>query len=301
MKQSLIKAALCFIALTPFANAQDVRTLEHFESEYVNARQVDVWLPPGYETDKSLQYPVLYMQDGQNVLNDETAMDNTSWQAGRTTLDLMKQDKIGPVIIVAVWNTADRFLEYFPEKAAEYLTDSEKKQVFELAKKGGSDKTKFLGDEYLKFLVAELKPYIDSHYRTLSDVKNTSVAGSSMGGLISMYAAFEYPDVFGKAACLSSHWPVFFDNSDTNPAEGIRKYMELHMPDPKTHRFYFDHGTATLDQYYDVHQKQVDVLMEHNGYKLNENYMSKVFEGAEHNEKAWRKRFDQALLFLFKK
>ena len=300
MKRSLIKAALCFLALTPVVNAQDVRTLEHFESEYVDARQVDVWLPPNYETDKNMSYPVLYMQDGQNVLNDETAMDNTSWQAGRTALDLIKQDKIGPVIIVAIWNTPDRFLEYFPENAAQYLTDSEKKQVMELAQKDGSNKKQFLGDEYLKFLVAELKPYIDSHFRTLKDAKNTAICGSSMGGLISMYAAFEYPEVFSKAAGLSTHWPVFFDNNDTNPAEAIRKYMEMHVPAPKSHRFYFDLGTASLDQYYEDHQQQVDAIMERSGYAQNDNYLSQVFEGDEHNEKAWRNRFDKALLFLYK-
>lgn len=301
MKRAFLAALLCFAVFAPAAQAQIVQTIDHFPSQYVDARRVDIWLPKEYEADKNQRFPVLYMQDGQNVLSDETAMDYTSWNAGNTAMDLAAQKEIKPVIIVAIWNTSDRYLEYFPEKASEYLTDDEVKEMMEIAKTGGSSKGVFMGNDYLKFLVGELKVYVDKTYRTLTDAQNTAICGSSMGGLISMYATFEYPEVFGSAACLSTHWPVLFDENNTNPSEAIRKYMELHMPLSKNHRFYFDHGTGGLDAMYGSHQEQVDQLMLRSGYLKDGNYITRVFEGAEHNEKSWRQRFDEVLLFLYGK
>lgn len=301
MKRAFIMALLCFAVFAPAVQAQMVQTVDHFPSQYVDARRVDIWLPKEYEADKNQRFPVLYMQDGQNVLNDDTARDYISWNAGNTAMDLAAQKKIKPVIIVAVWSTEDRYLEYLPEKALEYLTDNELKEAMEVAKATGSSKQKFMGNDYLKFLVGELKVYVDKTYRTLSDAQNTAISGSSMGGLISMYAAFEYPEVFGSVACLSTHWPVLFDENNTNPFDAVSKYMELHMPPAQNHRFYFDQGTKGLDAISLPYQKQIDELMTSSGYHKDVNCVSKVFEGAEDTEKAWRQRFDEVLLFLFEK
>ncbi len=93
-------------------------------------------------------------------------------------------------------------------------------------------------------MVNELKPFIDSNFATLGDQSNTFVAGSSMGGLISLYAVCEYPDVFGGAACLSTHWPGVF-NSEHNPIPAaFIRYLESHLPSPVNHKLYFDYGTA---------------------------------------------------------
>ena len=111
-----------------------------------------------------------------------------------------------------------------------------------------------------------------------------------MGGLISCYAVTEYPTVFGGAGCVSTHWPV---------ADGaLIDYMKAHMPDPKTHRFYFDHGTATLDALYGPYQKRADEVMRAAGYRDGVSLKTVVIDGAEHNETAWRARMDGALTFL---
>ncbi|MEE1900110.1 alpha/beta hydrolase-fold protein [Flavobacterium rakeshii] len=301
MKRAFLAALLCFAVFVPAAQAQIVQTIDHFPSQYVAARRVDIWLPKEYEADKNQRFPVLYMQDGQNVLNDDIARDYISWNAGNTAMDLAAQKKIKPVIIVAVWSTENRYLEYLPEKALENLTNDELKEALEVAKATGASKQEFMGNDYLKFLVGELKVYVDKTYKTLTDAQNTAVCGSSMGGLISMYATFEYPEVFGSAACLSTHWPVLFDENNTNPFDAVSKYMESHMPSSKNHRFYFDQGTKGLDAISLPYQKQVDVLLVNSGYKGNVNYVTKVFEGAEDTEKAWRQRFDEVLLFLFEK
>ena len=111
-------------------------------------------------------------------------------------------------------------------------------------------------DNYLKFIVKELKPFVDKNFSVSSDKANTFIAGSSMGGLISLYAICEYPDVFEGAACLSTHWPGVF-NADHNPIpKAFMDYLKKHLPDPKTHKIYFDYGDQTLDAMYGPFQNR---------------------------------------------
>lgn len=293
---------LFLLALSPTAKPQGrIIEIKDFKSDFVKSRNIEIWLPDEYFEDTDKRFPVLYMHDGQNVFNTATAMNNTSWGADRTATRLIEGQKVEPFIIVAVWNTNARYFEYFPENAAQYLSAEDSEQIEKVRQQAQMPKTDWLGNEYLSFLVDELKPYIDEKYRTLINAKNTSIAGSSMGGLISMYAALEYPNVFGQAACVSTHWPVLFNNDIMGPSEAIRKYMEEKMPAAGTNRFYFDYGTATLDQYYEVHQKQVNGLMRNKGYAEGKDWVTRKFEGAEHNEKAWQERFDVILTFLYGK
>lgn len=145
-------------------------------------------------------------------------------------------------------------------------------------------------DAYLRFLVEELKPFIDSHYRTLAGRTHMSIMGSSMGGLISLYALCEYPAVFGGAGCLSTHWPI---------VEGvITAYLKDALPTPGNHRIYFDYGTVELDAHYEPYQKEVDALMQEAGYQAGKDWMTRRFEGAKHHEEAWRARVHIPLAFL---
>jgi predicted alpha/beta superfamily hydrolase len=145
-------------------------------------------------------------------------------------------------------------------------------------------------DAYLAFIVKELKPFIDAHYRTLPGMKNTSIMGSSMGGLISLYAIVEYPQVFGQAACLSTHWPA----SDG----AVIHYVKSRLPDPATHRIYFDYGTRTLDAQYQPYQARMDAAMRARGYVEGSNWITLNFPGAEHSETSWAARVDVPLQFL---
>ena len=139
-------------------------------------------------------------------------------------------------------------------------------------------------------MVTELKPFIDATYRTLAGPADTFVMGSSMGGLISAYAIAEYPDMFGGAACVSTHWPA---------ADGaVIDYLAGHLPDPASHRLYFDYGTATLDALYEPYQQRMDAVMRRSGYVEGQNWVTLKFDGAEHNEQAWRQRAALPLQFL---
>ena len=262
----------------------DRRMHAGFPSALVAPRNVEVWLPPGYGKDPAARYPVIYMQDGQNVLDPATSMGGVDWGADETMTKLIAARQVRPAIVVGVWNTSKRFPEYMPQKAMRGDTSIS-------TGIGGPPITgEVIADRYLKFLVTELKPFIDRTYRTRAGRADTFIMGASMGGLISAYAVGEYPAVFGGAGCLSTHFPIG-DGS-------VIEYLRDAMPDPATHRFYFDHGTETLDAHYAPFQQRADAVMRAAGYADGRNLMTRVFQGAEHNERAWRVRLEQPLRFL---
>jgi predicted alpha/beta superfamily hydrolase len=114
-----------------------------------------------------------------------------------------------------------------------------------------------------------------------------------MGGLISLYAVMEYPEIFGGAACISTHWPA---------VDGIFiEYLPGKLPNPTSHKLYFDHGTINLDSLYQPLQERVDMIVAAHGFTRGQNWLSLQFEGADHNEASWRDRLHEPLLFLLGK
>lgn len=235
------------------------------------------------------------MQDGQMLFDSAITWNHMAWKVDKTMSALLKENKIRDCIVVGVWNNGNkRHAEYFPQKALQYIPDSAKKDLMKLMNNTA------LADNYLKFLVTELKPFIDSSFSTKKDRSNTFIAGSSMGGLISLYAICEYPNVFGSAACMSTHWTGIY-SADHNPIpSAILKYMSENLPSPKHHKFYFDHGTKTLNSLYAPFQQQADSILKQKGY-TDKNFESKIFQGADHSEISWAKRLDIPLEFLLKK
>lgn len=264
-----------------------VKKYEKINSKYVDARNVDVWLPPGYERNKSKRFPVIYMQDGQNLFDPKLSFGGVDWGIDETMTRLTSEGKIRAAIVVGVWNTPKRFAEYMPQKA---VTKSEVQPLKDVP---ALKREQIVSDNYLKFLVSELKPFIDSTYRTQSDRKNTFIMGSSMGGLISAYAMSEYPNIYGGAGCISTHWPA---------GDGVViDYLKTHLPEARTHKFYFDFGTETLDTSYEPYQRKMDEVMRNAGYKQGKNWMTRKFAGAEHSERSWSKRVDVPLTFFLRK
>ncbi len=281
-------------AQLPQVSIGSIRHIESFPSSYVKERNISIWLPPNYDSTKN--YPVLYMHDGQMLSDENTTWNKQSWRVDETLGRLILADSIKPCIVVGVWNIPElRRNEYNMQKALSYA-DSSLLQRFE------TDiwKRKAISDAYLQFMVKEVKPFIDQNYPTFSDRKNTFISGSSMGGLSSLYAICEYPDVFGAAICLSTHWPGNVPEIDPRLPEAIFSYLEEKLPNPKNHRIYFDHGTATLDSMYAPYQKKVNDIMKTKGFKKS-NFKTEVFIGADHSEKAWADRLHVPVLFLLGK
>lgn len=288
-------------AQLPKVSSGTLERVENFASIYVNARNIDVWLPANY--DKHKKYAVLYMQDGQGLFDAAITWNRQSWEVDDVVAKLVKENKIQEVIVVGIWNGQQlRHTEYFPQKPYEHLTQIEKDTVTAQLQRASRTKDAFkpISDSYLKFIIAELKPMIDKKYSTRSDRQNTFIAGSSMGGLISMYAICEYPNVFGGAACLSTHWPGTFTTENNPIPKAFVNYLSEHLPDPKNHKFYFDHGDQTLDALYPTLQHNIDVVMLSKGYS-NKSWLTKVFPGENHSELSWSKRLNIPLEFLLRK
>ena len=226
-----------------------------------NKRDIIVWLPPSYNDDMGKRYPVLYMHDGQNIMNPKTSFNGTDWRVDETLTKLIEEDKIEEVIVVGIYNTSDRLEEY---------SDSEK------------------GKKYIRFVIDEVKTFVDLRYRTLRDRKNTAVMGSSMGGLISFLMAWNHPDVFYKAGCLSSS---FHYNSD-KAIDMVKKYSGK----KKRIKVYIDHGEDGL-----VKGQKMFSELTAKGYTDGKDIDYYYAPGAEHNENAWAERLERPLLFLFKK
>ena len=278
-----------------------VKHIEHFPSRFAAVRTVDVWLPDGYPEQG--KYAVLYMQDGQMLFDSSDTWNHQEWKVDETAGRLMAERKVRDFIVVAVYNRSTlRHTDYFPQKPFSMLSKAEKDSVMKAKRPEGTPvfNAAVNSDEYLQFLVTELKPWIDSSFSTDPGQQATFIAGSSMGGLISLYAVCEYPGVFGGAACLSTHWTGIFTTVD-NPVPGVLlKYLKKHLPDPATHKFYFDHGTEGLDAMYGPTQAKVDRLMTRKGYGPD-HWTTILYPGDNHTEKAWAGRLDKPLIFLFGK
>jgi predicted alpha/beta superfamily hydrolase len=253
----------------------DIRVHKAFRSRFLSRdRDVMVFLPPGYKRGWRKRYPVLYMHDGQNLFDGATSfVPGKEWQVDETAQRLIKAKVIEPLIIVGIYNTGeDRVDEYTPTRD-------------EGRKMGGK------ADLYGRMIVQELKPFIDSKYRTLADREHTGLAGSSLGGLATMYLGLSYPEVFSKLAVLSpSAW---WDNRViTRKVRALESKPQL--------RVWLDMGTAEGRDGEAVREAAAlrDALLDR-GWIHGSDLMYFEANGGVHDEAAWAARVDPVLRFLF--
>jgi enterochelin esterase-like enzyme len=284
----------------PKISSGTIKHYENFESKFVVTHNVDVWMPDGYNAKN--KYAVLYMNDGEEMFDTSSTSVKNGWAVDETVTRLLKEDKIKKCIVVAIWSKGHlRHGEYFPQKPFETFSTKEQDSMYQVKFPIKQMlQSKVQSDNYLKFLVKELKPFIDKNYSTLKDINNTFIGGSSMGALISWYAVCEYPKVFGGAACMSTHWPGLLPSKNNFIPNTFNQYLQANAPSAKNHKFYFDYGSIQADWFYKPLQTKVDLLFETKGYTV-ENYVSKEFKGDDHSSKSWKKRLDIPLLFLLKK
>lgn len=240
----------------------------HKKIEYPGLRDRDiiVWLPPGYGENSKQRYPVLYMHDGQNIIDPQTSAFGIDWQVDETADSLISGGEIEPIIVVGIYNTADRSPEY---------SDTE------------------LGQKYVDLLINHIKPMIDKNYRTKPDRKNTAIAGSSMGGLISFILVWNHSDVFSKAICMS---PAFAYR-EYNYVENIKSKPK---PEEKI-KIYIDNGGVGLEKLLQPGIDQMLSFLKDSGYENDKDLFVVIEEEAEHNEPAWAARMAYPLKIMFGK
>ena len=239
-------------------------------------RRVWIYLPKDYSPSKR-KYPVIYMHDGQNLFDPETAFAGNPWYADEVTEREIRAGRVRPLILVGIANSVDRLREYGPRQDRE-------------------DHSADWSREYGRFVVEEVKPFIDSSYRTLSDPENTGVGGSSMGGLISLQLCKWYPDVFHR--CVSMSPSLWWDQE--------RFSRQLHV-DPgwmDVCKVWLDMGTreGSSEAGMQTMVRRASRLAQqfaHHGMREGEGFVFLEAKDGMHNEAAWGGRFDRVLQFLF--
>lgn len=256
----------------------DVTT--HTVPGFLNGRRVWVYLPPDYDAQTDRRYPVLYMFDGQNVFDQATSFAG-EWGVDETCESLIASGAMAPIIVVAVDNGGgSRILEYTPWYDPNFGS-------------GGG------GEAHLQQFIDVLIPWVNANYRTLAHPQHTGIAGSSLGGLMSVYAAYAHPEVFGRIGALSPS--IWWNDRE------LLDYVQSHgKPDS---RLYADMGTLESGSMVDRDGNGIDDSIDNlralrdrmttQGFVLGNDLTIVEDVGGRHNEAYWRQRFPGALQFLF--
>jgi predicted alpha/beta superfamily hydrolase len=245
-------------------------------SKFVEPREVQIWLPPGYENEGSRRYPVLYLHDGQNVFDADAS--GAEWQFDETTQRLVQSGAIAPIIIVAVNNISARRHEYAPTSVLQPNAPLNERHVG-----GGAVK-------YARFLVEELKPMIDTRYRTQRDAKHTAVGGSSLGGLLSMWLLLHHGDVFGAGLVVSPS--IWWDSQFI-----VRDIAVAALGAKERPKIWLDMGGRESSRALNDARQLRDALHKRGWNQATLAYLEQM-EGT-HDEASWAMRVEPMLRFLY--
>lgn len=239
----------------------DVRYHRHVRDAVLPSRDLVVWLPRFYELKEKLDYPVLYLNDGQDLFDPATAQGGRDWEVDEAVQKLINDELIEPMIIVGIYSTDERLEEYSPLKQ---------------------------GEAYMDFVVNRVKPMIDRRYRTRAGRENTLVGGAAMGGLIAFATAWNYPEVFGGVISLSPAFQLQ-DRIDSLPwfldqEEGFRPVF-----------FYLYNGAQGADALLEPGIGAMVEQLNSWGYQAERNYVLDRNLDADHGIPAWSRQFPGAL------
>ncbi len=249
----------------------DIRLLEAFHSDALgNSRDVLVYLPPGYESEEDRRYPVLYLHDGQNVFDVSTSFAGIEWGVDEAAERLIGDGRIVPVIIVAIDHAGSRRADEFAP-------------THDSHRQAGGD-----ADRYTRFLVEELKPWVDRTFRTRHEACHTAVGGSSLGGLVTLHIGLECPDVFGALAVLSPS--IWWDH------RAVLTRVER-LPGRLPWRIWLDVGTAEGRDTVRNARALRGILHDKGWLGADLHYLEA--RDAPHSESAWAERVEPILEFLF--
>jgi predicted alpha/beta superfamily hydrolase len=247
-----------------------------FSEQLKNQRTISVYVPPGYDRDRTRRFPVFYLHDGQNLFDAATAFGGVTWEADETADRLIRAKTVLPIILVGIANTQQRLHEYGPT--------------------GRRSRGTSRSYRYGKFLVEELKPFIDRTYRSLTGPMTTAVGGSSMGGLISLFLTQWYPETFGQ--CMAMSPSLWWD----------RELIHRNWPDDpawlRDHRFWIDTGTeeggsATAKRQQLRRVRRLALALDSGGLSEGSGCRYSEIQDGQHSERDWAARFGQVLEYFF--
>ncbi|RAU82688.1 alpha/beta hydrolase-fold protein [Pontibacter arcticus] len=241
-----------------------VKYHRNLKAKGLQDRDIIVWLPKGYTENAGKKYPVLYMHDGQNIVDPATSSFGVDWQLDETADSLIAAKDIEPVIIVGIYNTSDRSAEYTPGEK---------------------------GSAYMDFVVHTVKPFVDAHYRTKPGRKHTVVGGSSAGGIMAFMLAWEYPKMFSKAICMSPAFKI----QDIDYVDDVLAYKGK----KKKLFFYIDNGGVELEQRLQPGIDEMLQALQQKKYKPTKDFVWVKAPQHKHSEAAWASRMPFALKLCF--
>ena len=249
-----------------------LRVHRGFQSRHLHrARDLAIWMPPGFAAEPDARYPVIILHDGQNLFDPKTSfIPGHTWNAHRTVARLIRAGLIPPLVLVGIYNTGEhRIDEYTP-------TRDPRRQA------GGH------AGAYGRMIVEELLPWLVEHHRTLPGPRNTALAGSSLGGLATLAIGLRHPEVFGALAAFSPS--VWWDR------KWIIKSVAK-MPRRTHQRLWVDIGTKEGPGMVEVTRDFRDALVA-KGWREGDDLGYHEAKGAKHTERAWGRRFGRMLEFL---
>lgn len=254
---------------------EQIKNHENFGSTFLETpRNIIVYLPPGYGLDQARRYPVLYMHDGQNLINPEDAFGGVVWGVDETAQQLILTEQIEPLIIVGIYNSGEKRIDEYTPIAS---------SVGKMRGRGGQ------ADQYGRMIIEELKPFIDREYLTRPEREFTAIGGSSLGGLVSLHLGFKRPDIFSRLAVLSpSVW--WANNQIIREIAAVADFLPL--------KIWLDIGRSEGSRI--KHQvRALKEILRANGWENEQTLAYYEFPEARHDESAWSARFGEVLKFLF--
>lgn len=268
-----------------------VLRLPDLEAPGLLPRRVDVWLP-AQAGNQAL--PLLIMHDGQNLFDPALAYGGTTWGVADTVSRLAAAGIIPPLIVAGVWNTPQRWADYAPAAMLDRLPANIRAQA--TAAIGGPA----LQPRYTDALADRLLPML--RQRVAITPGKVAIAGSSMGGLVSLASLAQRPDAFDRAACLSTHWPLIGADPVAPAAvqAAIKGFIASDLGRPRGRRLWLDHGDQGLDRHYAPYQAVADAALLAAGWREGQDVVSRAFPGTGHNEASWAARLALTFTFLFK-
>lgn len=295
----IISCGLSFYSHSVDITFGSIEVIE-FNSDVIGAREISLYQPHSIEINSQTRF--IIFQDGQMLFDASRSWNKQEWRLDETFLELNNENIRPNMVIIGVnsanksgkefFDNTNRYLEYFPKQAVEYMDAG----FVRIGYNRMASKPRY---QYLDFVVKELIPFLEIRYDTTLNRQNLGIMGASMGALAALNAILEYPDLFGFAGCFSTHWVgikpleyltlMFRKNikGDQKTIDALVEYVRDMIPNLDSHQLYFDRGTAGLDKSYRDPQIRIDSILE----KSSIDFESLVFEGEDHQEKFWAKRF----------